>query len=65
MNETLKAKWLWRFDKEDTMWKKGIAMKYGIHNFGWWRKISYAHEASCWKSIISGLDHSISSSNSK
>jgi len=62
MNEALKAKWLWRFAKEeDALWRKAVIMKYRVDSLGplgWWcKKNSYAHRIGYWKSIIGGLDH--------
>jgi len=58
MNEALKSKWLWRFAKdEDVLWRKVIALKYGVDNSGWWSKKSpNAHGVGCWKSILGGLE---------
>jgi len=58
MNKALKAKWLWRFAKEDnTLWKNVVELKYGIDGLGWWsKKSNHPHGVGCWKSIISGLD---------
>ena len=58
MNEALLTKWLWRFAiKDDALWRKLIVSKYGVDSFGWWNKrSSFAHEAGCWKAILSRLD---------
>lgn len=41
MNEALKAKWLWRVDKDDSaLWKDAVKMKYEVDRFGWWSKKS-------------------------
>ena len=41
MNDALKSKWLWRFDKEDDALRRNvIASKYGVDNSGWWSKKS-------------------------
>ena len=59
INKALKAKWLWRFAKEDnTLWKNMVKVKYDVDRLGWWSKKSpHPHGVGCWKLIISGLDH--------
>ena len=56
MNETIKAKWLWRFaQEEDAMWINVIEMKYEVDNFGggvrsvllWSKKCSFADGVWC------------------
>jgi len=40
------------------MWRNVIEKKYRVDNYGRWnKKSSYAHGVSCWKSIISSVDH--------
>ena len=57
MNDALKSKWLWRFAKDDALWRKVIASKYGVDNSGWWSKKSpNAYGAGCLKSILVGLE---------
>jgi len=50
MNRVLKAKWLWRFVKEDnTLWKNMLKMKNVVNRFGWWSKKSpQPHGLGCW-----------------
>jgi len=59
LNKALKAKWLWRFAKEDNIFRKNLVkMKYDVDKLGWWSKKSpTSHGVGCWKSIISQLDH--------
>jgi len=59
MNKALKAKWLWRFGKEDdAMWRNVIEMKYGLDNSGWWcKRNSNPHGVDFWKSIMSDDNH--------
>jgi len=58
MNDALKTKWTWGFiEKDDVLWRKVIASKYGLDNLGWWSKKSpYAQGVGCWKSILVVLE---------
>jgi len=41
MKKALKAKWLWRFAKEDnTLWKNKVKVKYDVGRVEWWSKKS-------------------------
>jgi len=40
MNKALKAKWLWRFAKEDnTLWKNMVKVTHDVDRFGYWKAI--------------------------
>jgi len=51
MNKALRAKWLWRFAKEDNiLWKNMVKMKYDVDMLGWRsKKNPHPHDVGCWK----------------
>jgi hypothetical protein len=53
-NKALLGKWLWRFEIEESkLWRRVVAVKYGIEGGGWRIKsIRGSHGCSLWKGIM-------------
>ena len=57
-NKAFLGKWLWRFEIEELkLWRRVVAVKYGIEGGGWRIKsIRGSHGCSLWKGIMAGWE---------